>query len=51
VVRGEGYVVSWMEVFGGDFEVKRKGKEVVEMWSDGAAFGDGEAAVLCGERC
>jgi len=31
VVRGERYVVSWMEVFGGDFEMERKGKEMVEM--------------------
>lgn len=46
VVRGEGDVVSWMPVAGGELDSEWEGEEGVDGRSDGAAIGDCEGAIL-----
>lgn len=46
VVRGEGDVVYWVPVLGGNLESEGEGEERVDCGDYGAAVGDGEGPVL-----
>jgi len=48
VAGGEGDVVSWVPVFGGDLEGEGIGEEGVDGGDDVAALGDCQGAVLVG---